>query len=129
MRKTSAESFSESTSTNRTTITREAVSVVPADTVKASTPLEMLISGVPLNIRGPRQHVEVRIIDGQVHATGITKEAKAPVIETIVHETVVNTVDEQKTREKQREGPKWVIFLMVGAFVLGMFIAYKILPK
>lgn len=129
MRKSTSENLSESTSTNRTTITREATGVVPSDTVKASTPLELLISGVPLNVRSPRQHVEVRIIDGQVYATGIAKEAKAPIRETIVQESVVTAVESEKTREKQRDGPHWVYFLIVGAFVLGMILAFKILPK
>jgi hypothetical protein len=129
MRKSATENLSESTTASRTTITREAAGVVPADTVKASTPLELLISGMPLNVRSPRQHVEVRIIDGQVHATGIAKEVKAPVKETIVQENVVTTVEAEKTREKQRDGPRWVYFLILGAFVLGMILAFKILPK
>jgi hypothetical protein len=137
MRKSTTESLSESTSSNRTTITREAAGVVPADTVKASTPLELLISGMPLNVRSPRQHVEVRIIDGQVYATGIAKEVKAPVRETIVQENVVTTVEAEKTREKQRDGPRWVnnllmvlfIVAIIGMFILGMIVAFKILPK
>lgn len=127
MRKTSTETFAENTTTNRTTVKRQAAEVIPADTVKAYKPLELLISGRPFKFESPRQSVEVRIIDGRVHAQGVTKEAKVTVQETIIQENIVNTVDNQRVEERERKTTSWMLYLILGAFMGGILLGFLIL--